>query len=373
MHWRMPALSGLLFSVTLGGFAPAPSFRKLPYATIDIDKFYGERLTFAGTVAGSGVSPGTGSPTFPPTLRPPAQVVRPDRAAWHLTLDGGVTADSNVTNRSDDRFLDLRQNGRTISVELDPALRARSGVGRGASVSAGAKLRLSDGAAIAVDADGQALDHKGGRNDDISFLLAAGPVLTWSEGQSASVQIVAGQSWYGGTSTNRGVGLRTRYSVQVKEGTSINLLAEGRSFDSGYGRAFGGEQAGAYLSASMVLDPVTSASFGLFARRDWLHAREYANYELGIYGGVSRYLGPLFTGSLSAGLSRTVWDAPLLYLSEKQRNEWRANAGVSLTTREPIGLGIYPSVGYSYNRTNGSIDFFDADRHRVRLGVRRAY
>lgn len=374
MSGKMPFLACLLFWIGLSGLAPAPHAPKLAYATIDLDRAYGRRLAMAATalpqdrVAGqrTGAAAADGS-------RLPGEAMRPNALAWHLTVEAGVTADSNVTNSSDDRFLPLRQDGVTVPIALDPSYRAHSGTGRGGSVSAGVKLRLSDGAAIAVDADAYALDHKGGRNDDISFLLAAGPELTWSGGGSASVQLVAGKSWYGGTSTNSGFGLRGRYSTAVGPGQRISLSVDARRFESGYGRDFGGRQAGAYLSGSTVLDPDTSASLGIFARREWLRSDAYSNFEIGAYGGISRYLGSAFTGTLSAGFSRTAYDAPLLYLSDKRRQDWRLNAGIQLTTRKPIGMGVYPLLSYSYNRTDGSIDFFDADRHRVRLGVRRSF
>ena len=385
MRCTVPAIAGFLFWTTLCGLAPTAPAPKLAYALIDVDRVYGQQLAApasataaAATRFAAAAMPATASPlqraaAARPAPRAPIEAARRDGSAWHLSVNAGVTADSNVTNASEDRFLSFRQGDVTIPVELDPAFRARSGLGRGVSASAGVKLRLSDGAAIALDAEGQALDHKGGRNDDISFLLAAGPELTWSEGQSASVQLVAGDSWYGGTSVNRGAGVRVRYSTRIASGQTLSLFADGRSFTSGYGRDFGGEQAGAYLGVSSVLDPVTSASFGVFARREWLRAEEYSNVETGIYGGVSRYLGSMFTGSVSAGLSRTVYDAPLLYLDDKRRRDLRFNAGVSLTTRQPISMGMYPTIGYSYNRTDGSIDFFDADRHRVRFGVRRSF
>ena len=372
-------MAGLLFWMTLCGLAPAQPAPKLAYAAIDLDRVYGRRLASAATTMPQAISPrqAISPPQAMPATRsaprPLVDAIRRDGQPWNLSVNAGVTADSNVTNATDDRFLSFRQGDVTIPVELSPAFRARSGIGRGASVSGGVKLRLSDGAAIAVSAEGHAQDYKGGRNDDISFLLAAGPELTWSEGRSASLQVTAGDSWYGGTSTSRGVGLRARYSVRIAQGKTVSLFADARSFKSGYGRAFGGEQANVYLGASAVLDPVTTASFGLFARREWLRDDAYSNFETGLYGGVSRYLGSMFTGSVTAGFSRTVYDAPLLFLSDEKRDDLRFNAGVSLTTREPIGMGVYPTIGYSYNRTDGSIDFFDADRHRVRLGVRRTF
>lgn len=363
-------LTGLSCWIVLGGLAPTPPTPRLAYAMLDLDSGYGARLTqpavAVATVAAlpvRGVLPGGGR----------ARVVVGGGAVWKLAVEAGVTADSNINSASDDRFVSVRSNGVTTAVPLDASFRPRSGTGRGASAVAGVKLRLSDGLAFVADAEGQAIDYKGGRNDDISFLLAAGPELTWSGGGAASVQLVASQEWYGGRSADAGIGVRARYRAQVAEGQRISLNLDARSVSSDYGRGFGGTQAAAYLGYSAVLDPAMTGSLGAYARREWLRADEYSNLELGAYGGVTRYLGSSLTGSLSAGFSRSLYDAPLLYLSPERRRDWRFNAGVSLTTRQPIGLGVYPTLSYSYNRTDGTIDFFDSNRHRVRLGVTRRF
>lgn len=366
---RLPVfLSGLLCWLLLGAGAPAHAAPKLSYALLDVDTAYG--LTDAATLPQARRAPADTSRALPG--RPGSKRPLANRTTWHMTVDAGITADSNVANTGADRFVAVQSGGDTSPVIIDPSLRARSGSGREAGLAAGVKLRLSDGLAFAVDAEGRAIDYKGGRNDDISYLLAGGPELTWSSGV-ASVQLLASDNWYGGTSTNRGVGVRARIQTELAEGRRVSLSIDARTFDSGYGREFGGTQAGATLGGSATLDPVTTGWLGLYARREWLRSDPYSNLELGAYGGASRYLSEDFTGTLTAGISRTRYDAPLLYLSSDARQDWRVSAGAQLTMRRAIGLGLYPSLSYTYNRTDGSIDFFDAERHRVRLGVQRRF
>lgn len=363
-RWQgfLVALSGW---VMLCGMAPSPGAPRLRYAALDLG---GTGVTTAAAAALPQTDPMRSGSRFGPNRRATA-----GGSAWRLSVDGGISADSNITNASNDRFVTIDDGGSSLPVELDPSLRKRGGSGREAGVSAGVKLRLSDGAAFAVDAEGRAIDHKGGDNDDISLLFAGGPELTWSGGGAASLQVVASQNWYGGTSYNSGVGLRGRVETEIAQGHKASLSLNVGRFGSGYGDAFAGTEAGATLGTSAALDAVTTGWAGIYGRREWLGSDAYSNFQLGGYVGASRYLGDSLTGTLTAGLSRTVYDAPLLHLSPDRREDWRWSAGARLTTRRPIGLGVYPSLSYSYNRTDGSIEVFDATRHRVRLGVQRSF
>ncbi len=304
-----------------------------------------------------------------PAASPP---VRKRPAQWRLSVDTSIFADSNVTNSTDERSIDTYQGGAVLPVPLDPALRAKADLGAGLGVSAGAEIELADGIWLLADAEVYAVDYGGGANDDVSLLVGAGPMLRWGE-REASLQLIRFDRWYGGISASAGWGVRGRYQQQVGEGQRIILTVDGRVFETGYGDDFAGSSGGAYLSYESLLDPLTAASAGFFVRRDWIREDSYSSLELGFFGGLSRFLGPHLTGSLSGGLSYIIFDAPILYLSPDPREDWRIHASASLTTRRPIGWGVHPSIGYSYNRTRSSIGFFDADRHRLRLGLRRAF
>lgn len=294
-------------------------------------------------------------------------------SAWTLAVDVSVTADSNVTNGTRLDTIPIDYGDRILPVPLDPSIRQKAGLGRGISASAGARLPLSPEAAIALDAEGHALDHDGGRNDDASLLLAAGMELNPTPESRGLLQLVAFERWYGGVVATAGVGVRGRYRQQIGEGQHAGLYLDARIFESDYGADLEGSQASAYLTYEIVLGPDLTASAGLFARREWLAADRYSSLELGLYGGVTQYLSEAVTGGFSASVSRLGFDEPILFLSPDSREDWRFYASAYLAARRAIGLGLYPSLTYSYARTNSSIGFYRADRHRLKFGLRRNF
>jgi len=171
----------------------------------------------------------------------------------------------------------------------------------------------------------------------------------------------------------RGFGLRGNWRQQVAEGQHLALYIDARRFDSGYGRAFGGEQAAAYLAYDAVLNPTLTAAGGLYVRRDDLRDDAYSSTELGAYGNLTHYLSEDLTGGISAGLSRAAFDSPVSYLSPDPRRDWRYYSSLWVTTRKPLVAGLYPSLTYTYGRTSSSIGFYDSDRHRIRLGFSRSF
>jgi hypothetical protein len=354
-----PALAGLIW-LALCGFAQPP-VPALDYDLPELDAPDGPGPTDPDRVADRSV------PLV--ALEAPA----PSSAQFFLTVDASITADSNVTNATDDDSIPIHNGEVTFPVPLDPAIRARADLALGASVSAGARLPVAPGAAFALDAEGYAIELDGSRNDDLSVLIAAGPELTWTENGRAFVQVTAFERWYGGISASQGYGLRARYQQQVATGHRVSLSLDVRIFDSDYGVDFRGTQAGAYLTYDRVLNAQMMGSLGVYARRDWLVGEAYSGAELGIYAGISRYLGPSLSGAVSAGISRMLFDAPILFLSPGAREDVRVYTTFSLTTRKPIGWNLFPSLSYSYHRNQSSISFFDADRHRVRLGLLRSF
>ena len=122
-----------------------------------------------------------------------------------------------------------------------------------------------------------------------------------------------------------------------------------------------------------MLNPRLSASVGVYGHRQWLRDDSFSSLDLGLYGGLSAYLGEDFTGGITAGLSRTAFDEPFLLLDPEARGDWRGYASLWLTTRRPLLLGLHPSLTYTYNRTSSSIGYYDSQRHRLRLGVKRRF
>jgi len=303
----------------------------------------------------------------------PALAAEPARTDWRLTVDMSVFADSNITNSTDDAVIPVYPDGgAALPVPLDPSLRARGGIGFRAAANGGVRIPVADGVKLVVDAEIFAVDYGGSANDDVALLGAAGAEIE-GEDARASVQLTAFDRWYGGISVAGGYGVRAVYDHELRPGDRLLLSVDARVFRSEYGEDFGGTGAAASLVYQSVLGEGLSGSAGIYVRRDWLGSDAYSSLEVGAYGGLSRFLGPDLTGSIAVGLSRLTFDAPLLYLSPQAREDWRAYGTVSLAARKPIGRGLYPSLGYTYNRTRSSTSFFRAERHRLRLGLLRQF
>jgi hypothetical protein len=330
------------------------------------------RLDYEALRIEGDLSPGRAEAAPAPAPDPADGTPRTSSARYRLVVDASVLADSNVTNSTDDRTIPIFYGAEPLPVALDPQLRAHGGIGRGLAASGEIELPIGSGAGLLLNAEGYLLDYDGSATDDVSLLIAAGPSFKWGGGE-ATVQLIGFDRWYGGISATAGLGVRGRYRGELSSTDHLSLSLEARRFSSDYGGDFGGTHAGAYLTYETVLDPVTSGSLGLFARRDWLGEEAYSYTELGAYGGLGRHLGPGLTGSISAGLSRARFDEPVLLLSPSPREDWRFYASASLAARRPLALGLYPSLSYSYGRTWSSIGYFDARRHRVRLGLQRSF
>ncbi|HEX9932838.1 MAG TPA: surface lipoprotein assembly modifier [Allosphingosinicella sp.] len=303
------------------------------------------------------------------------EAARPRRngPAWRLTVDASTVADSNVTNSTDRESVELNLGGTVLPVPLDPELREHGGIGVGVSVHARGRVPVSPDVSVALDAEGYLLEQEGRLADDASALVAAGIEHSGRDGTTALVQVTGFDRRYAGVSAMRGLGARGRFRVPVGNGQTASLFVDARFFDSDYGEDFGGTEAGAYLSYEAVLRPDLSASAGIYARGSWLGADAYSSREIGTYGGISHYLTSDLTVGVSGGLSRVAFDAPIPILSTDPRRDWRWYGSVFLATREPLLVGLTPSLTYTYNRTGSSIEFYRAERHRLRLGLSRTF
>ena len=296
-----------------------------------------------------------------------------ERSQWRATIDASVVADSNITNATDMETVELDLGDQIIPVPLDPRYRERDGIGVGLSASVNGRVPVGSGVALAVDAEAYLLEYEGGATDDASMLLAVGAELSGGGGRIILVQLTGFERHYGGFTAMRGFGVRGRIVQPVGEGQRVSLLVDARSFDSGYGEDFEGTEGSVYLTYDAVLRPDLSAAIGAYARGSRLGAEAYSSRDLGVYGGLNHYLTGYLAGGISAGLGRVSFDGPIVQLSPDARRDWRWYGSAYLTTRRPLLAGLTPSLTYTYNRTGSSIEFYRADRHRLRFGLSRSF
>lgn len=311
-------------------------------------------------------------PEIARTIRDQRGVIR-DRRKWHLNLDFGLAPDSNVNNATDARTIDVSVGNGKIPIELNEAARRRSGVGQVATASGGVKLRLSDGVAMLIDADGQFVNQTGKAADDISLLLAAGPELTTKDGARFSVQALGVQRWYGGRSATTGGGVRLSYQKDLGAGARVGLQLDSRRITSGYGEAFGGWQHALYASYERVVNKAMVASFNAFVRRDDLVSNAYSSTEVGGNIGIGGELPWGLNAGMSGGVSRVLFDAPLQFLSPDSRRDWRFNARAYLGARSVRVAGFSPSVTYTYNGIDSTVGLYQISRHRIQFGLARYF
>jgi outer membrane protein len=367
---RAHAAPAALCTIWIGltAFAP-PDAPILAYA---VDSLEG------ASAAAQPVEPGEQYPAPEADLIPeppaadPAQAPRPERTTWTLSVDASLLADSNVTNGSDSDTVLIDTGAGLLPVPLDPVVRERSGTGFGLSAAGGLRLEVDKGVRLAADVEAYALEYEGARTDDSGILLAGGAELSGG-GDSALVQLIAFERWYGGISAYQGYGIRGRFRHKLAQGQAIALSLEGRVFESDYGEAYGGRHASAYLTYESLLNADLSGSAGLFARREWLETDAYSSFEYGAYAGLTHSLNDDVAVGLSVGLSRLRFDGAIAFLSPDPRSDWRSYGSLYVLARKPVALGITPSLTYTYNRSDSSIDFFRSDRHRLRLGLQRNF
>jgi outer membrane protein len=307
----------------------------------------------------------------PPAAGPASPAVR--RADWRLAIDMSVTADSNVTNGTRLETVPIDFGDGPLPTPVDPNLREREGLGVGVSAAANVRLPVAAEAALAVDVEAYSLEYEGPRSDDASALVAVGLEFGPAAAPEGALQLIAFDRWYGGVKALEGVGVRGHWRHPLGPRDNLRLAIDARIFDSGYGDRFGGREASLYFSYDSVLSPSLSASAGIYGHRQWLRDDAFSNLDVGAYGGLSAYLSDDLAGGVSAGLSRTGFDEPFLLLDPEGRRDWRAYASAWLTTRRPIAWGLIPSLTYTYNRNSSSIAYYDIQRHRLRLGLKRRF
>ena len=306
------------------------------------------------------------------TASPPASRQRRS-ADWRLSIDMSVIADSNVTNSTDAETVDLDLGGTILPVPLDPNLREHGDVGTSVAAALSGRVPVAGGVAVAVNAEGYALEYGGSRTDDASLLVAGGIEIGASPGPTATIQATGFVRDYGGVSAMRGIGLRGRFAQPLGGHRRVTLLIDARIFESGYGEDFEGTEAGLYLGYETPISAAASASFGLFGRGSWLGNDAYSNLEFGAYGGLSTYIGSWLVGGATAGISRVEFEDAIPMLGADPRSDWRWYGSLYLTTRRPVLAGVTPSITYTYGQTDSSILFYRANRQRLRVGLSRSF
>jgi tetratricopeptide (TPR) repeat protein len=295
-----------------------------------------------------------------------------EKVGWYLNVDAAAIADDNVNNGLERELVTLTSNGQSRVVRVSPERLRKSSFGLFSSARAGVEVRTGPNTALSVEAEASIMDFDGDIADEFAVLLAAGPELTFSSG-AASLQTFAYERSYAEVTSARGVGIRARYQDRLGKSERVYVYLDGRSIDSGYGETQEGWQGNGLIAYEHTLRPGLSMSATLLIQREWLGSETASNTEVSAFYGFGFYLPLQLRAGGSIGITRVDFDGISSSLSDNPRSDWRYNAGLYVTTRQPLWIGIRPTVGYSFLLTDSSIPLFDTERHRFRLNLAKRF
>jgi tetratricopeptide (TPR) repeat protein len=295
-----------------------------------------------------------------------------DRRTWDLTVDVGFAPDTNINNATSDRTVDILLGNATLPLTLDENARKKTGLGQTASVSGSARIRLSDGLAAVVDADGNMVNYDGRAADDLSSLVAAGPELTFKDGTRVTVQATFAQRWFGGDLATRSYGARTTVVADVTEGGRIQALADVRRTESGFGPGYDGTSYLGSVTWEQVVRRSIVASLTGFVRREDLRSDAFANTEFGAVAGIGGELPWGLNAGLSLSASRATYDGALAIFPEA-RKDWRYAGRAYIGARTFRLAGFSPSLTYSYTNVRSNLELYRFDRHRAEFKLARYF
>lgn len=296
-----------------------------------------------------------------------------ERRTWDLNINVGFAPDTNINSATSDRTVDVLLGNATLPLTLDDNARAKTGVGQTASLSGSVRLRLSDGLAMVVDADGHAVNYEGRMADDISSLVAAGPELSFDNGTRVTVAATAGRRWYGGELATTSYGARAGVQKALGNGARVAAQFDLRRVESGFSPAYDGWQIAGYVSLEKVVRKTMVASITGFARREPLRSDAYSNTEYGVIAGVGGELPWGLNAGISGQASRATFDKALAIFGPEPRKDYRLQARAFLGARSVRVAGFSPSLTYTYAATLSNIGLYDFDRHRVEFQLARYF
>ena len=295
-----------------------------------------------------------------------------EKAGWYLNVDAAAITDDNVNNGLKRELVTLTTNGRSRVVRVSPERLKKSSFGLYTSARAGVEIRTGTNTALSVEAEASMSDFEGDNADEFAFLFAAGPELTHSSG-AFSLQTFAYERSYAEVTSARGLGVRARSQDRLSNSERVYVYLDGRSIDSGYGESQEGWQGNGLVAYEHTIGPGFSMSATLLLQREWLGSETASNTEVSAFYGFGFYLPLQLRAGGSLGITRVSFDGTNLLLSDEPRSDWRYNAGLYVTTRQPLWIGIRPTVGYSFLLTDSSIPLFDTERHRFRLNLAKRF
>ena len=307
-------------------------------------------------------------PEIEQTIRQVRGFIRSKRN-WTFNVTVGLSPDSNINSATDAQSVPIFGMPFTLS----PDARRKSGVGQTVGANGSVRLRLKDGLAMVVDANGQFTNQRGSDADDLSGLIAAGPELTMKNGGRIAIQAVGYTRIYGGKVAQQGPGVRMTYQQNLDNGQRVSGIVDVRKVISHFSPAFEGTSYGAYATYERVVRRSMVASATVYGRRDDLRSGAYSNTELGFNLGIGGELPKGINAGLSAGISRALFDDPIVAFDPDSRKDWRFSGRANVGLRSIRVLGFSPSATYTFTKTRTNVPLYRNERHRLEFSLARYF
>lgn len=306
------------------------------------------------------------------TIRNTRSILR-DQRIWRFSFDFGFAPDTNINGATNAETIDINFGPIKLPLTLNDNARERSGIGQTAGFSGGVRLKSNDKLAFLFDVDTRVINYQGKDADDIVGQIAMGPEFRFGDYTSVSVQAVGQQRWYGGSLATREYGGRLGLQKVLSRGQRAGLELDARKIDSKLSDSYSGWQLGANATYEHLIGKSFIASASIFARRDLLESKGFSSLNYGLNLGIGGEMPLGFNAGISASVSRSAFDEPLLLYSNDKRKDWRSFARAYVGNRKVRFLGFSPSIDYNFSRVDSNYDLYEMNRHRVNFKLAKYF
>ncbi len=306
------------------------------------------------------------------TIRTVRDTIRSGRT-WRLDLNVGVAPDTNINNATSAQSITVLLGEDAYQADLNEEAKAHSGVGLTAQLSAGLRLPISQQVSALAEIDANGSNYRGIQFDDYNVQTSAGAEYRLTPTSSVSFEGIYARRWFGGKAATAQVGARTGGQMVLGKRDRFGYQVDVRHVRAYFDRGYDGWQGGLYGTIEHVVARTLIVSAGPFLRREWLREDAFSDIEVGGNLGVGGELRHGFNLGGSLGMSRAIFDAPLLIFDAKPRRDTRLVIRTTLGNRKIRVLGFSPQMNWTYNRIGSSIPLYAIKRSRFELTAARYF
>lgn len=286
---------------------------------------------------------------------------------WSYSFGAAIAPDSNINNGSATGEVILFG----LPFKLSDDARDRSGVGLAIEGSAEFAPRISRNSRMRLGAAMQRREHKGGRFDDMTIAVHAGP-RTVKGRWDASVLATAFQRRFGPARLNEGVGAKIEVAYYSDSRTAIMLGLGAYAVRYPEHRLHDGTLYLLSAGAVRALTPSSSATARIAVVRTGAKAPHLASWSGSVAAGYQRDLAGGFTLSVEPSYSHSRYDAPDS-IFDRKRIDHQLELRITTLNRRLVVRGFTPRIGVTLVRRRSTIELYDFNQRRLELGLTSAF